>query len=339
MARLAAGLVAFLLTAGACGSSTETTTGTGSSTPTSSTPESGHTTSAVEPPAPTTSEEAEPQAPAELSVGEVTLDLVDPGRPTPAGAASAAAPDRQLPTTVWYPEADGTYPLIVFAHGLSGHPDVFTRLLSRWASAGYVVAAPAFPLTNDTVEGSAENWADVANQPGDMSFVLDEMLAAADDPTQPFAGRVDPDRIGFGGLSLGGATTYLAGLNEATRDPRVDAAVVLAGVAGRDDETGTFLEPSGVPALLMHGDRDPAAPIETPTDAYELLQPPKYFVVLLGAGHAEPFQDQVTIYDELIDTVTVDFWDAWLRGDPGAAARPVAGAQVDGLATLTYDAG
>src|ERR1700709_481120 len=53
--------------------------------------------------------------------------------------------DRPLPTTVWYPKTGGPYPLILFSHGLTARPADYTELLTTWARAGFVVAAPAYP--------------------------------------------------------------------------------------------------------------------------------------------------------------------------------------------------
>jgi predicted dienelactone hydrolase len=263
------------------------------------------------------------------AVETLTLDLVDTSRPTPEGESTPAAPSRTLTTMVWYPSADGPFPLVVFAHGLNGHPDKFTDLLSAWAEAGFVVAAPAFPLTNDTVRGANDNFADVAQQPADMSFVTDQMLAANEDVTSPLAGRIDPERIGFGGLSLGGATTYLAGLNETTRDPRVDAAMVLDGVAGNDPATGTFLDPSGVPAFIAHCDRDYLAALSIAQDAYALLIPPKYLVTMHGTCHAEAFENTPHGLDDAATAITTAFWEAWLAGDGGQLAQADLAAVLD----------
>lgn len=256
-----------------------------------------------------------------FTVADLTLDLQDDTRPTPAGAATPAAPSRSLVTRVWYPtDAPEPVPLIVFAHGLDGHPDRFSQLLTAWAAAGYVVAAPAFPLTNSDVPDAWSNFFDVADQPTDLSFVTDEMLAAADDPASPLTGTVDTERIGVGGLSLGGATTYLAGLNEASRDPRFDAAMVLDGVAGNDAATGTFLEPSGVPAFIAHCAVDPVADLSIAEGAYGLLAPPKYLVVLDGVCHAEAFQDDPHPLDAIGTDITTAFWDTWLAGTRDRAA-------------------
>lgn len=319
-----------MLVGAACASDDDATTTDTQNEPTASTVA----------PATDSTDSTDTSAPAEpLAVEQLTLDLVDSSRPTPAGASTAATDTRPLPTIVRYPAEGGPWPLIVFAHGLSGHPDKFSGLLETWASAGFVVAAPTFPLTNGDVVDSWSNFADVANQPADLSFVTDEVLAANADPDSPLADRVDPERIGFGGLSLGGATTYLAGLNEATRDPRVDAAMVLDGVAFDDAATGTFLEPSGTPAFLVHCDEDPLAPLRIATDAYALLAPPKYLVVMDGVCHAEAFEDTPHELDAIATEITTRFWDAYLAGagpdGPDPAALEALQATLDGADLLT----
>ncbi len=55
-------------------------------------------------------------------------------------------------------------PLIVFGHGFAVTPAYYWRLLRSWAQAGYVVAAPVFPLENQHAPGGP-NEADLANQP------------------------------------------------------------------------------------------------------------------------------------------------------------------------------
>lgn len=53
--------------------------------------------------------------------------------------------DRPLPTTIWQPKQNGRYPLILFSHGLTASPAGYAELLTAWARAGFVVAAPAYP--------------------------------------------------------------------------------------------------------------------------------------------------------------------------------------------------
>ena len=60
---------------------------------------------------------------------------------------------RSLVTVVRYPAAGGPYPLVVFGHGFTLTPARYARLLRAWAQAGYVVAAPVFPLENANAPG------------------------------------------------------------------------------------------------------------------------------------------------------------------------------------------
>ena len=64
-------------------------------------------------------------------VATTTMTFVDTSRTTPAWNGMPGKPSRTLVTTIWYPArgsgsvataGDGTYPLIVFAHGLGGSP-------------------------------------------------------------------------------------------------------------------------------------------------------------------------------------------------------------------------
>jgi len=55
-------------------------------------------------------------------------------------------------------------------------PADYAPLLRAIASAGYVVAAPIFPLTNTHALGGP-NEADLVNQPRDVSFVITKLLA------------------------------------------------------------------------------------------------------------------------------------------------------------------
>lgn len=135
-----------------------------------------------------------PTRPFDYEVTETTL--VDTSRPTPEGSETSGADSRTLVTTIYLPDAPGPRPWIVFAHGLSGHPDKFRSLLTTWAEAGYVVAAPAFPSTNAEVPGSEKNAADGFEQPADVRFVIDELFRLGDDPSSPLHGRLDPDRLG-----------------------------------------------------------------------------------------------------------------------------------------------
>ena len=207
---------------------------------------------------------------------------------------------------------------------LTGHPDEYADTVPRWAADGFVVASPAFPLTNREVPGVRANLADVVNQPGDVSFVIDEVLAANEDPSSPLHGLVDADAIGVVGHSLGGATTWAVSFNTATRDERIDSAVIFAGVT-IPMPGGEFEFDSGLPLLVMHGDRDDV-PLDSDLAAYDQAVSPKWFVTLLGADHVPAFTDRESPHDELVTRTVLDFWHGTLDSDARALERVTADA-------------
>jgi len=263
-----------------------------------------------------------------------TLDLIDTSRPTEAGAGMPHQDERHLPTDVYLPPGDGPFPFVAFAHGLDGHPRKFTRLLSAWAEVGYAVAAPTFPLSNDQVPGEA-TWTDVGNQPGDISFVIDEVLAANEDPASPLYGAIDPERIGVAGLSLGGATTYGVAFNDCCLDERPIAAMVLDGA--RISVGGEFHMASGLPLLIMHADEDWTLPYDEAVDAYTSAIGPKYLVTIHEMAHASPYENDPDPADDMVMATTIAFWDRWLKDDTEAEERMrLAVAEDPALAEMTW---
>ena len=208
---------------------------------------------------------------------------------------------RPLPTTVYIPESGTSAPLIVFGHGMWGHPRKFMRLFTRWGDAGYVVAAPAFPHTND------ENpppylIEDVVNQPADVSFVLGELLAR---------GLGDGERVGVGGYSLGAETALAVGLHPRYADPRVRAVVAVAGALFHPDFAADLLRP--LPLLLIHGTEDTKKDrLREALKVYEAAQEPKELVTIEGGGHGI-CQDDGQPHATRVAELTTAFWDRYLR--------------------------
>ncbi len=269
-----------------------------------------------------------------FDVAGVTETFVDASRATPAGSETPARPDRTVVTRIAYPTTGGPYPLLVMSHGFTGHPDEYTETVKAWAAEGFVVATPAFPLTNWEVPGVRGNLNDFPNQPGDVSFVIDEVLAAGADPASPLHDVVDAEAIGVVGHSLGGATTWAVSFHTATRDPRIDSVVVFAGLT-LTIEGGELAFDSSLPLLVMHGDADDV-PIDSSKAAYEQAMPPKWFVTLHGADHRTAFTDDPSPYDELVTRTLIDFWRGTLDGDRDALARVTASASDPALSTVEH---
>src|SRR5581483_11991547 len=237
-------------------------------------------------------------APGPYAVGVLTLEFVDTSRPTAANGTYAGSNERRLVTEVWYPaQADrtapdavrdatidasgGPYPLVVFAHGFIGSRNQSRTYTKHLASHGYIVAAPDFPLTNSGAPGGPR-IADLVNQPGDVSFVIDSMLAQSADPASPLHGAVAADAVGVTGHSLGAFTTLLT-VYGMRKDARVKAALPISG-------SGCFLseaQTAGVdtPIMLLTGSADEIVAPGGNRRAYELAHAPRYWVQLTGGNH------------------------------------------------------
>jgi len=274
--------------------------------------------------APVTTAKASTEPAVPLDVEVVTETFVDTSRPTAAGSQTPARKDRTIVTRIAHPTSGGPYPLIVLSHGATGHPDEYTESVRVWASDGFVVASPVFPLTNRDVPGALGNVGDVANQPGDVSFVMDEVLAANGEPSSPLHRLIDPAAIGVVGHSLGGATTWAVSFDTAKRDERIDSAVIFAGLTlpMPGDE---FEFDSGLPLLVLHGDKDDVV-LDSDLAAYRQAVSPKWFVTLLDAEHRLAFTDEESPYDELVTRTVLDFWHGTLDGDAKAFERVTADA-------------
>jgi dienelactone hydrolase len=209
--------------------------------------------------------------------------FVDASRPTDANGDFAGAPARTLPATIWYPKgAAAAHPLLVYSHGFMSMRSENAPLTVLLASHGYVVVAVDYPLTKFRAPGGP-NVRDVVNQPDDIRFVIDRVLAWG--PSErPFAGEIDRDRIGAVGLSLGGLTTTLAAFHPWLRDPRIAAAVSIAGPAAMF--LPAFFATADIPFLMIAGTGDAIIPYESNAAPIPRMVRRGGLVSITGASHA-----------------------------------------------------
>jgi len=283
--------------------------------------------------------------PASYAVGLRLLRLVDTSRTI--NLPNGTSQPRSLITEVRYPalgaagatdmpnapaaRADGPFPLVIFGHGFAVTPGLYARLLQAWAQAGYVVAAPLFPLENADAPGGPDE-SDLVNQPADMRFVISRMLAASNASSGPLARLIDPTRVAVTGQSDGGDTALAVAYDGPYRDPRVGAAIILSGA--EIPALGSFTFPAGSPPLLAtQGTADTINPPSETNAFFEAAQRPKYLLSLLGAEHLPPYSDeqpQLTI----VERVTIAFLDGYLKHRPDALKRLVTLGDVPGTATV-----
>ena len=230
---------------------------------------------------------------------DATRTVVIPGR---------GRVDRRLTTILRYPSdrSAGPFPLVIFGHGFAVTPRIYAGLLTAWARAGYVVAAPFFPLENADAPGGPDER-DLINQPADMSFLM-TALTGADDPLHTL---IDPGEIAVTGQSDGGETALAVAYDRAFRDRRVRAAVILSGAQIPGINQLVF-PAHGPPLLATQGTADPINPPSLTDAFFRLAHRPKFLLELDGASHLPPYTDGEPDLG-IVERVTIAFLDRYLR--------------------------
>ncbi|HZW80628.1 MAG TPA: hypothetical protein VFF50_09165 [Candidatus Deferrimicrobiaceae bacterium] len=253
------------------------------------------------------------------------------------------ARNKDIPIKIYYPDAAGRFPVIIFSHGALASKDNYWALGQYWASYGYVsihpshgdsIADAGFRGTFRQALTDPRQW---ENRPKDISFIIDS-LAHVKKFAPQLAGKLNLHHIGVGGHSfgaytaglIGGAQILLPGKTgpQTFTDKRVSAVVMLSpqgeGVLGLSAHSWDAVR---VPMLLMYGSRDFGPFGQQPvwrSEAFEKAPAGnKYKVELMGGTHmgfagifgngghrAEVFQ--------CAQLETLAFWDAYLKHESKA---------------------
>nr|MDQ2729004.1 hypothetical protein [Actinomycetota bacterium] len=244
-----------------------------------------------------------------------TLPLVDSSRPTISRGRTLSTA-RALTTRVWVPAGSGRWPLVVFGHGYQVGPGPYTALLHKWAADGYVVAAPELPLSDQAVAGGNLDEADINNEPGDLRFVIDSLVA----PTSALAARIDATRVAVAGHSDGAEAALSVAITPAPAGQPPTRAVIAMSASPLP---GT-IRLANPPILVTQGDADPINPFSEGQQTYGQAVAPKYFLTLLGGGHLPPLEAGSAWLPTVV-TVSEDFLHLYLGGSGSVGALMTAG--------------
>lgn len=232
--------------------------------------------------------------PGPFEVQKISLTLMDQSRALPSNGSFAGANERKLKTSVWYPLAPtektdvrsdankAPYPLVIYSHGFMSMRSEGAYLAEFLATHGYVVIAADYPLTNYFSPGGP-TFIDLPNQPGDVRFLIDTALHWSQDSKHALYQRIDPQRIAVVGLSLGGLTSTLAAYHPTLRDPRITAAVSIAGPASMFGPK--FFESASVPILMLAGNIDAIIPYDANARVILERAPLNTLITIDGATH------------------------------------------------------
>lgn len=224
------------------------------------------------------------------------------------------------------------YPLVAFGNGYLEPVSSYSVILDYWASEGYVVAAPQFPLSqNDSIGGPWE--ADILNQPGDLSAAIGFMVAQNAKASSIFHGLVNTSEIAVSGQSDGADAALAVGYNTCCRNSSVKAVVSLSG-AELSSYPGKYFTSPGPALLVVQGTDDS---VNVPSDSktvFDAARSPKYYLTLIGADHLEGYQD-VNAYSNAVEIVSSSFFNYFLKGEKGALKVMAEYGNVSGSASLS----
>ncbi|HUE58303.1 MAG TPA: hypothetical protein VMO88_01845, partial [Acidimicrobiales bacterium] len=240
-----------------------------------------------------------------FQVGTATVQLVDVSRPTVSHGRTISS-SRALTTLVWYPMISGRSPLIVFAHGYQVGPAPYEAMLEAWAAHGYVVAAPEFPLTDQDIAGANLDENDINNQPADLRFVTDSLVAAG----SPVAPRIDPSRVGLAGHSDGAESALAESVLPAPPGQPAFRAFVAMSV----QELPGVNHTANPPMLVTQGDADTINPPSYGYTVYQDGASPKLLLVIKRGEHLPPLEAG-SAWLPGIEAAAEAFLDAYVAGD------------------------
>lgn len=196
--------------------------------------------------------------------------------------------NRELTVKFWYPEEEGSYPLIVFSHGAFGMIDSNYSTCTELASNGYVVASIGHPYhaifvknvdgettyadmdfvksvfaANESYDPEVERqiyenslaWMELRT--ADENFVLDTILDKTDEAGQAPFSLIDTEKIGLFGHSMGGASSVQLGRERTDIAAVVDLEGTMLGeYVGFENGMEIYNEePYPIPVLDVFGTR------------------------------------------------------------------------------------
>ena len=213
-----------------------------------------------------------------------SFSAVDTSRPTQPNRSYPGAVDRTFKGSIW--RAAGVkqpMPLLVYSHGFMSFHDEGVYVATLLASQGYTVVSVNYPLTHFFAPGKPQ-IEDVVNQPADVSFLIDTVLARSADADDVLHNTMDPARIAVAGLSLGGLTSELVAFHSKVMDQRIKASVSIAGPAAM--LTSTFFQAHPIPFMMVSGDSDAMVPYEVNALPIPQKYPGSILVTMKGGSHA-----------------------------------------------------
>ncbi len=204
------------------------------------------------------------------------------------------------------------YPLVVFSHGYSLSPIVYSTLVEQYASQGYVVLAPEH---NEGFDGALTGfWQELIDRPVDIRRTIDYAQQLTKTGA-PLDGMIDLNNIAVVGHSYGGYTALAAA------GARLDFAAykTRCGALAADDPLNFFCAPIPYEADMAKRAGLPSVP----SGLWPFLGDARVKAVISLAGDAYPFDQRglaeikipIMVMGGTVDDGTPYTWGAKLTYD------------------------
>lgn len=208
--------------------------------------------------------------------------ISDPAQPGPFGAMRVATAPGLSSHTLFIPAKLGEngvrHPIIVWTNGATGSTSFYENMLEHFASHGFFIVADKMSGTNHDPE--------IVSQKEGIEWVLAEAKRAE----SPYFGKIDPDRLGIAGHSLGSVGSFAN-----TGHPAVKASIHWSGgltgnPVGAEE---SWLQLIKAPAAFLCGGAEARA---LPRCSGDFDNAPKgvpiFYGTVDGVGHTDVFGEQ-----------------------------------------------
>jgi dienelactone hydrolase len=174
--------------------------------------------------------------------------------------------------TVYYPTATGSYGAIAISPGFTAYQSSISWMGTRLASRGFVVITIDTNTTSDQPDSRGRQ----------LKAALDRVVSMSRTSGNVLYGKVDANRLGVAGHSMGGGGSLAA-----ARDyPQLKAAVPIAPW-----HSTKSWRTVGVPTLIIGGETDTIASVSSHSIPFYTSLPSstkKAYMELNGEGHFFP---------------------------------------------------
>ncbi|MCB9964122.1 MAG: hypothetical protein H6857_04205 [Rhodospirillales bacterium] len=261
--------------------------------------------------------------------------------------------NRRVPVKLYIPDSPAEkLPCVFWSHGLGGGRDGASFLARYIAEHGFIVLHMTHLGTDTSLwEGKPGHPWDVIrsqritrhvtmNRFKDPSFVLDELERRANAGEAPYT-RIDFDQIGISGHSFGATTTQIMAGQKLGRGARLYSmresrftcgiAYSLGPTYNQTEDPEDIYGPISIPMLYMTGTEDSSpisgAPYTARLPIFEAAKGPDQHLLILKDGDHMVFagsrgglaeNPKRTLHEQIIQRVSLAFWQAYLSQDSEA---------------------